>query len=212
MLGALIGGGLNLIGGLIKGAQGKKQRKEGRKLLGEAGDPDYTIPGEITQAASEGLPSEQYNNAMKNIQRQQATAISSSQDRRGAGGLIGRIQRSTNDATLGLDSADATARRQNQRTLATYKDKAWDWNTRQRFERKYNYAQSLIGAGNQNISNGIDQGVSGVGMGALGLFGGEGGSGGGTRRGGRRASAGNATYYNGYNQDSEYGDFQSEYN
>ena len=211
----LIAGGVNLIGGLFKGGKARRQRKKGERLLKEAGDPDYTIPEEVTKAAAEGLPQQQYDNAMKNIQRQQLMAIKSSQDRRGGLASVGRIQDNTNNATLNLDSADAQARQQNQRTLAQYKDKAWDWNTKQRFERKYNYAQSLIGAGNQNAAAGFDQAVSGIGMGlSAGLVGGDMGGligGGGGQRGGSRPRANNTTYYNGYDQNSGYGDFQSDY-
>lgn len=209
----LIAGGANLIGSIFKGGKARRQRKKGEKLLAEAGDPDYNIPEEITTAAAEGLPQQQYDNAMKNIQRQQLMAIKSSQDRRGGLGTVGRIQDNTNNATLNLDSADAQARQQNKRTLAQYKDKAWDWNTRQRFERKYNYAQSLIGAGNQNAAAAFDQGIAGIGMGASALIGGDmGGFIGGGSRGGSRPRAGNTTYYNGYDQNSGYGDFQSDYN
>ncbi len=210
----LIAGGAQLIGGLFKGGKARRQKREGRRLLAEAGDPDYVIPSEITQAAAEGLPQQQYDQAMKNIQRQQMQAISGAQDRRGGLASIGKIQDNTNNATLGLDVADAKARQQNQRTLAQYKDKAWDWNTRQRFERKYNYAQSLIGAGNQNAAGAFDQAIGGIGMGANALLGGgmSGFIGGGGGRGGSRPSAGNTTYYNGYGPDSEYSDFQSEYN
>lgn len=161
----IIGGGAKLIGGIFKGIAGGKQKREGRRILRDNPAPEYQIPGEITTAAAEGLPSQQYEQAMKNIQRQQLTAIKSAQDRRGGLASIGKIQDNTNNATLGLDVADAQARQQNQLRLAQYRDKAWDWNKRQKFERNYSYGMNLLGAGNQNVAAGFDQAVAGIGMG-----------------------------------------------
>lgn len=209
----LIGAGAGLVGGALKLFRGNKQRKQGRRMLRENPMPEYQIPTEITEAANEGLPAEQYANAMKNIQRQQMQAIRSAQDRRTATGVIGKVQSNTNDATLDLDVADAQARLAGKRQLAQYKDKAWDWNKRQKYERTYGEAMDLIGAGNENFYGGIDQGIASIGQGAYGLIGDGGGfiGGGGRSRGGRRPRAGNTTYYNGYNADSGYGDFVSEY-
>lgn len=210
----IIGGGAQLVGGLIKSLRGGKQRREGKRILRDNPMPEYAIPGEITQAAAEGMPSEQYQQAMTNIQRQQANAIQQAQNRRGGLASVGTIQANTNNATLGLDAADAQARQQNRLRLAQYKDKAWDWNKRQKYERNYQYGMNLLGAGNENLYGGIDQGLAGVGQGASSLIGNGGGlfgSGGGSR-GGSAPTAGSTTYYNGYNANSGYGDFQSEYN
>lgn len=210
----LIGGAGALVGGILKGSKARKQKKEGRQILADNPSPEYNIPDEITSAAAEGLPSQQYEQAMKNIQRQQMTALRSSNERRGGIANIGRIQSGTNDATMNLDVADAQARQQNQRTLAQYKDKAWDWNKRQKFERNYDYGMNLLGAGNQNSAAATDQIVSGIGFGANALLGDGGGFmgfGGGRSRGGRRPSVGNTTYYDGYNSGSDYGDFVSSF-
>lgn len=206
----IIGGGAALIGGLIKGGRGRKQEKEGRKILRENRSPTYQIPTEITEAATEGLPAQQYANAMKNIQRQQMQAIRGAQDRRSAAGLIGKVQGNTNDAIMDLDVADAQARLQGKRTLAQYKDKAFDINRMQPFERNYDYGMNLLGAGNENIYSGIDQGLAGIGTAAAGLLGGGGGmfGGGGRSRGGRRARTSGTNYYNGWNENSDYGQFE----
>lgn len=208
----LIGTGVGLIGGITKMIRGGKQKKEARKILRENPMPEYQIPTEITEAANEGLPAQQYANAMKNIQRQQMQAIRSAQDRRSASGVIGKVQSNTNDAVGNLDVADAQARLAGKRQLAGYKDKAWDWNKRKKFERNYEYGQTLLGAGNENFYGGIDQGVSSLGQGAFGLMGGDeddsgGGFLGGGSRGGSKGRAGKTTYYNGYNANSGYGDF-----
>ena len=171
---SLIGGGASLIGGLVSGIIGAGQKRKGRKMLREIGDgPQYEIPDEITNAAATGLPSEQYNQAMKNIQRQQMFALSKAQDRRGGLGALGGIQQTSNDAMGQLDAQNAQARQQNQRVLAGYRDKAFDWNKKRPYEQKYQYGMSLLGTGNQNVASGIDQGITGAGYIGLGLLGGK---------------------------------------
>lgn len=168
---SLIGGGASILGGVIKGLVGGGQRRKGRKLLDSLQYPEEKIPTEITDAANTGLPSEQYNQAMRNIQRQQLTALKSSQDRRGGLSVIPTIQQGTNDATLNLDVANANARQQNQFRLAGWKDKVWQNNVKDKYNRDYAYGMGLLGQGNQNLYNGIDQGIAGAGMIGYGLYG-----------------------------------------
>lgn len=182
---SLIGGGVNLVGGLVKGLFGGGQKRKGKKLLDSLQYPTESIPQEeienqnlARQQAATGLPSEQYANAMKNIQRQQLTALRGAHDRRGGLGLIGGIQQGTNDATLNLDTADARQKIANQNNLmnvnnrlAGWKDKIWQNNVKEKYNRDYSYGMGLLGAGNQNVASGIDQGLSGIGRGLSGLFG-----------------------------------------
>ena len=160
-LSSLLGGGIGLISGLF-------QRGKANRLLGQLKRPDYEIPPEAIQAASEGLPSEQYSQAMRNIQSQQASSIAAAQDRRAALGMIGRTQNITNNAVGNLDARNAEARANNIRRLAGYREKAWDWNKRQKFDQDRNYAMSLLGAGNQNILGGADRIGAGIGYMAYG--------------------------------------------
>lgn len=169
----------NIAGGLLGGVTGYFQKKKAKKLLQANGEqPLYNIPQEILRNqktaelnAQEGLPSQQYNNAMKNIQESQRSALSSSIDRRSALMALPRIQRAANSAYGNLDAQDAQARRQNQQTLynvgnttAQYRDKAWNTNELQPWQRKYNYGMQLMGAGNQNLTGGIDKIASGAGL------------------------------------------------
>jgi hypothetical protein len=179
--GGLIGGPIGAgIGGLVGGAvsliAGAGQKKKGRALINQP-YPEETIPTEVTQAAAEGLPAQQYAQAMKNIQRQQAAAISQSQDRRGGLATIGRTQLATDDAMGKLDAANAAARMHNQQRLGTWKDKIWQANVKDKYNRDYNYGMSLLGAGNQNFTSGLDKIGGGLGLiagggGFKGLFGG----------------------------------------
>jgi hypothetical protein len=119
--------------------------------------------------ANEGMPSQQYAQAQKNIQRQQIAAIGQSQDRRSGAGTIGAIQQATNDAYGNLDAASAGIKRQNQLNLQTvnnqiagWRDKTWNWNQQQKYIQNYNLGQSLLGAGNQNEMGGIDKLIGGA--------------------------------------------------
>ena len=148
----VVGAGSAIYSG-IKGAQ---QKKQGRQLLSQP-NPQYNIPDSVTSAASQGLPSEQYQAAMRNIDRSGTTALSGAQDRGSGLASIGQIQQRTNDANLNLDVASGKMRQQNQRILAGYQDKQWMLNNKQPYDRNYNYGMQLLGAGNQNQSNAVDQ-------------------------------------------------------
>jgi hypothetical protein len=161
MLPALIGGIAQGVSGLISGIAGIAQKREGNRLLKRAGEE--TVPQELLanqiqaqSMANEGLPSQQYNNAMKNIQRQQLLALRGANDRRGGLATVSTTQQLASDALQKLDVSDAQARRENQRfamgvnnQVGNFKHNIW--------ERKYNYAQGLRGYGNQNIIGGLDK-------------------------------------------------------
>lgn len=185
---ALVGGGLNLVGGLVKGIVGKSQKNQGNKILSGLQYPTESVPGEeiqnqnlAQQQAGTGLPSDQYEQAMRNIQRQQLVSIQGSQSRRGGLGSIAGIQQGTNDATLNLDTADAKQKIANQNnlmkvnnSLASWKDKVWQNNVKGKYNQQYNYGMGLVGQGNQNLVGGVDQSIAGGGQAAYGsgLYGG----------------------------------------
>lgn len=174
---SLIGGGVNLLGGLFKGLVGGGQKKKGNKILNGLQYPTEQVPGEeienqnlARQQAATGLPSEQYANAMKNIQRQQLVALRGAQDRRGGLASIAGIQQGTNDATLNLDAKNAQMKVANQQNLmntnnrlASWKDKVWQNNVMGKYNQQYNYGMGLLGAGNQNVAGGLDQATAGFG-------------------------------------------------
>jgi len=165
--------------GLISGITGLFQKHKANKLLSRLNRPQYTIPNEIMQNqkqaelnARQGLPSEQYQQGMQNIARQQNTALQRASDRRGGLLAVAGTQQMGNDATLNLDVANANARLKNQNTLygvnnqvAGYKDKAFNINQMQPYQQDRQYALGLLGAGNQNLTGGIDKIASGALMG-----------------------------------------------
>lgn len=176
-------------GGLLTGITGMIQKNKANKSLKNLQYPEENIPTAITQnkematlGANTGLPSEQYNNAMKNIQRQQMASLSAAQDRRGGLLTVAGNQQAANDALGNLDARDAMARMQNQKLLyginnqyGNWQNKVWQHNVADKYNRDYSYAQSLLGAGNQNFTSGIDKLTGGAMMGlGGGLFGGGG--------------------------------------
>lgn len=173
---ALIPGLGQLVGGAISGLVGGSQKAKGRRMMKNMQFPEEQMPDEVLrnqqlaeEMAAGGMPSEQYAQAMKNIQRQQIAALRAAGDRRSSMGLISSIQQGTNDATLNLDAANADMRNANKRNLinvnnnvANWKSSLFDKNIRSKYDRDYNYAMSLIGAGNQNLMGGIDRGLASI--------------------------------------------------
>lgn len=174
------------VGGLINTFVGIGQRHKGKALISQIGDsPDEAIPNDVLQnqkmaqlRANTGLPSEQYNQAMKNLQRQQLISLNRAQDRRGGLALLAGNQQGYNDSILNLDVKNAEARLKNENTLyginnnvARWKDKVWQNNVKDKWDRKYQYGMSLLGAGNQNLTGGLDQiAAGGLRYGASGGF------------------------------------------
>lgn len=175
----------NQIGGLVSGITGLIQKHKANKLLAQTKRPTYAIPNEILQNqkqaelnARQGLPSEQYQQGMQNIARQQNAALQRATDRRGGLLAVAGTQQAGTDAALNLDVANAKQRLQNQNTLygvnnqvAQYRDKAFQRNQMQPYQQQYNYGMNLLASGNQNLLGGIDKFVAGglrVGAGAAG--------------------------------------------
>jgi hypothetical protein len=176
MIGQMAGNVGSGLSGIVSGIVGIGQKKKANKILAENPYPTYQIPKEVfanqemaQNNANTGLPSEQYSMAMKNIQRNQNAALSAATDRRGGNAAIGAIQGQANNATAGLDAQNAAARMQNQRVLmgvnnnvASFRDRSWDWNTRNKYDQNHSYGMSLLGMGNANIMHGIDKTLSGL--------------------------------------------------
>lgn len=227
MSGLMSGGGgsgqgiANVAGGLLSGITGYFQRRKAKKELAKLQRPEYTIPNEVLQnqrmaqaAANEGLPSQQYNQAMQNIQQQQNRALSAASSRRGALMALPGLQQQANDQLLNLDVKDAQARMANQQQLyginsqvAGYRDKAFNINKMQPYQDNLSYYRSLLGAGNQNLVSGIDKAASGAGL----LIGGS--FGGGKKQRGATTSneVSQPIYSGGYGPNSDYGTIENPF-
>lgn len=181
-IGAAAGG---LIGGAVGYLEGASQKRKANKLLSQNQYMPLGVPREIYEnqqiarnQALQGLPSQQYNQAMQSIQRQQQAAITAAQDRRSGINSIGGIQQRSDDAAANLGVADANARLENRRQLfginnqvAGYKTQAWEQNDLNR-QRNYEYGQRLLGAGNANEFGALDSGLAAItNLAGSGLFG-----------------------------------------
>ena len=176
----LLTGGISAISGLFQKARANRLEKQNVR-------PVYNIPQEIKanqqiaqQQATMGMPGAQYAQGLRNIYRNATNAIAASQDRRGGLSAIGAIQQSSNDAGLNLTSMDAQQRVSNIRNAmaqnqlyAQYRDKAFDWNQRAKYEENAAAIRALRGSGNANINTGLNSIIgAGVTMGSEGGFGG----------------------------------------
>ncbi len=160
----------DIFSGGMKGLAGLYQLSKANKWLNNNPMPVESMPRELLEnkgiannMANIGMPQEQYNNAMTNIQRQQMMAIKSAQDRRGGLAALAGITNATNTAVVNLDSADAQARTQNQRTLlgvntdvARTRRDLYDKNVRDPYNRDFDYNMRLKGQGLQNLYRGAE--------------------------------------------------------
>ena len=167
--------------GLLKAGAGIYQQAKGKKMLKKTIDPGYKIPkgfgrnlAESEQMAKSGLGSQQYNQAQQNISRNVGTGVRAlSRSANPAAGVAGLV-RAQNDATMGLDVSNASARRQNiLQAMGARREMAGQQLAQQQYAQnryfdKVNEANARIGAGTQNIFGGIsDIGTAGL-MGMMG--------------------------------------------
>ncbi len=166
---SMIGGAIQGTVGLVQAGFGLSQYKKGVKAAEALVRPVYEIPPEIAQnlsqaemAALEGLPAEQKQQFVENIQRGGQQALGSLSDRGlGVAGAGGIFQQQT-DAYRDLLAADVGARREAQADVASarltqagFKERAFDINVFQPYTQSYLEAQALQGAGLQNIGGGL---------------------------------------------------------
>ena len=185
-------------GGLLSTGIGLIQRGQANRWLKNNQQPIEALPTEIKRnqqlaeiRANTGLPSEQYNNAMKNIQRQQLMSLRAAGQMGGgkALGILGGINEQGNNAVGDLDARDAAMRVNNEGQLinvnnnvANWKSQLFDRNVRQKWMRQYEQMMGQQGAGNQNLVGGIDKLFAAGGQ--YGASGGFNGTGGGAELGG----------------------------
>lgn len=175
------------VGGLISAGIGFIQRGQANRWLKRNPQPIENMPSEIKRnqglaeiRANTGMPQEQYNNAMKNIQRQQLMTLRRASDFGGGKALsiLGGLNQQGNDAVGNIDAQDAQMRVNNEGQLmnannnvANWKSQLFDRNVRQKWLRKYDQMMGQLGAGNQNIAGGIDKlSAGGIQYGASGGF------------------------------------------
>lgn len=134
--------------------------------------PTYEIPSEIQQNLTEaqqlalqGLPEEQKQEYISNLQRSQAYSLSELGTRKAGIAGLAALNQNTNDSYAKLLSMDSQARAQNQQRvfgarsdLANYKDQAFQLNKENPYYENRAKAQGLMGSGMQNIGTGFQGG------------------------------------------------------
>lgn len=158
----------------VKYIKGRRDAKKDAKAR-----PKYEIPEEVkqnlTQAqqmALQGLPEEQKQQYLTNLQRGSAQALASSASRRGGLSGIATINQQQNDAYGNLAAMDAQARSENQQrlmgarqTMADYKDQSFQFNKINPYyegiaQRNANQNELF-----QNLNNAAMMGAGGMGGG-----------------------------------------------
>jgi hypothetical protein len=164
------GGGATTTLGAVQMGIGMYKQKHNKR-------PTYEIPEEIkqnlTQAqqdALQGLPEEQKQQFLTNIQRNSAQSLAAGSSRKGGLAGISAINQNQNDSYGSLMAADSQARMQNKQqlygarqTMADYRDQAYQINKSNPFYENTASNNAMIGAGMQNMSQGFQQGNQGGG-------------------------------------------------
>lgn len=177
-----ISAGLGVLGAGAKIFSGISQNKKANEIEKNNPRPDYVIPDQFKQnyalakqMAQVGLPQQQYQNQMNNINQNQAGALQNLSRSANQGANLAAIVRGGDAATNNLNAQDAAARQGNQRyaiqqnsvlggqELAKQQSDKFD-----KYTENYNRAAALRGAGNQNIYGGAGDLA---GLGAAGLSG-----------------------------------------
>jgi len=162
------GGAIGIGAGVLQGVAGLFQKAKANKMLKSLKDPGYNIPGEYEKnlaisesMAKTGMPTEQYNQALTNIQRGTQAGTRQLSRMSNPFAAIQGLSRGQQEAGLNLDVANANARRQNilgamgaRRELAGQK-LAQQQYSQQSYMDKVNQANALKGAGAQNMFGGF---------------------------------------------------------
>jgi len=162
-----------------KAIGGAAQLFAGRKILKNSKMPDYNIASEFDSNVGlakgvknmGGMPSQQYNNAMIDINRVANFGIGQLQKRNAGIAGVGSITQRAMDGARRVNEADATMALQNFRigtqmqmganaALGAQKMQKQQWEKFNPYLRKLNEGQSLMGAGLQNIFGAASSGAT----------------------------------------------------
>lgn len=171
-----VAAGISAIPQLFKGISGLFQIGKGNRLAKANKRPDYEIPQEFQQnlnvansMAQNGLPQQQYNNALNNFNRNAGGALSVLRRGYNPAAGVASVLNATNNATLDLDMKDAMDKDSNMRNAMQYRSlmgqqrlAKWDWDKRQKYLENAQAAGAYQGAGRQNLAGAMD-GLSQIG-------------------------------------------------
>lgn len=169
-IGAWAGGGATTTLGAAQLLYGMYNQKRNKR-------PVYEIPQEVQQNLNQaqqealgGLPEEQKQQYLSNLQRSSAYALGQTSSRKG--GLMGieAANDMQNQGYANMLSMDAQARQANRdklyglrSTMGGYKDQAFQLNKLNPYYEETARNESMMGAGMQNVSQGFQAGNTGGG-------------------------------------------------
>lgn len=169
----LFGAGLGALGGLVQTFIGASERKKGLRMYNQAENnfPEYTPAPQYAEntrlaamLAMQGMPAEQYQQAVQGIGRSQQFGLNALQTRGGTIADIGQIVQGGADASTRLGVASAQMKLQGIQNLeqanlqqAQQQQQAYNINKLQRYLMRLGMASSLMQAGGQTLSSGINQ-------------------------------------------------------
>lgn len=157
------------IGAGLQAGLGAYQAYKGNQQRDNLVRPVYEIPDEIKQnltqsqiMALQGMPAQQRQNYLQQIAQSSQMGLRALSDRKAGIGGIGNIVQTENNANNNLLAQDSSARLANQLRLsaqrgimAQYKDKQFNINQLQPYERAYGESGQMINAGMQNVGGAL---------------------------------------------------------
>lgn len=150
--------------GLIQNHQASDIEKNNPRPV-ENVDPIYQQNVNLAQQlAAQGIPQEEINRQLNSINQNQAGAISTLNNSANPGTNLASVVRAGDNATGNLNAEQAAARNkatlsliQQRGILAGAKQRAWQYNSADKYSEGLAKSQALRGAGTQNISGGLDE-------------------------------------------------------
>lgn len=150
------------IGGIFDIFGGNRRARRNVRPVAQVNENYLKNVALAEQMGRQGLPQQQYNLGLQNINRNQSAALGAlSRSANPNAGLQGLL-RASNDATMGLDVQNANARLNNQRfafgqrnNLANEQQRVFDWNQKGKYLEEAQAASQQINAGKQNAMGGL---------------------------------------------------------
>lgn len=166
MVGAILGG-LSLASGALQYFKGKNLEKRNKRFTAETPSEAYQNLSMAQQMALQGLPEEQKQQFISNLQRGTALGLRELGTRKAGISGISALNQQQNDGYQQMLGMDSQARVQNQNQLmqqnqniANYKDRNFQLNTVNPYYERVAQSQAMMGAGLQNINKGIQLGAN----------------------------------------------------
>lgn len=167
---AILPAAIQSISGLFQIGRGKRLAKQNPFVNEAVNENIVRNVAEAENMARQGMPSQQYNDQLQSIQKNQAGGVRLLNRSTNPSAGVASLVRAGNEATGTLNANNAQQRIANQRfaigqrgILANEQNRVWDWNKRQRYLQNAQAAAQTLNAGRQNLFGGL-QSLAQIGM------------------------------------------------